>query len=112
MFNSNKYMLFVFFYLGIALGMLFYLYERTNGQYLENSPRSQHRRVLVAKVQTASPALITAGRNIAFETGNAVANAPAAYLTMLDCCESDEAIADRIAMSRTTCRIIRRRTQD
>ena len=112
MFDSKKYLLFVFSYLVLTIGMSFYFYGQTNDRYSENSATFKLRRVLVAKVHTASPALITGGRNIAFETGNAVANAPASYLTMLDCCESDEAIADRIAMGRTTCLFIRRRARD
>jgi hypothetical protein len=63
-------------------------------------------------IHLAAPSVATAGRNIAFENNNAITNAPASYLTMLDCCESDEAIADRMAVAKTTSRLIRRKDQN
>ena len=81
---------------------------KTNSVYHLNAHQQKVRGHLLNTVYLSSPAIVPAGRNIAFEIGNAVANAPASYLTMLDCCESDEAISDRIAVGQTQCRIIRK----
>ncbi len=102
-------------YIGIAAGTFIILTASTlglsvkaNGVYSRHTICMQSRTALIQNVHLAAPVLATAGRNIAFETGNAVSNAPASYLTMLDCCESDEAIADRIAVAKTTSRLIKR----
>lgn len=79
-----------------------------NTLYSNASPWFEARRMFVEQIYLASPATVPAGRNIAHETSNAVANAPASYLTMLDCCESDEAISDRIAVGKTQARIIKK----
>lgn len=79
-----------------------------NREYGLDSPRMHKRLALLQAIPVASPAIVPAGRNIAFESGNAVANAPASYLNMLDCCESDEAIAERITMGNLKARIIYR----
>ncbi|MCP4747726.1 MAG: hypothetical protein GY874_16550 [Desulfobacteraceae bacterium] len=82
-----------------------------NAVYDTDSEIKKIRTSFLKSVHIASPALATAGRNIAFESGNAIANAPASYLTMLDCCESDEAIASRIAAGKTSCRIIKKQNR-
>lgn len=90
----------------LLLGVLAW---KVNGRYHSQSPWHKTRYSLLTEVYLPAPANVPAGRNIAFEVGNAVANAPASYLTMLDCCESDEAISDRIAVGQTQCTIIRNR---
>ena len=75
----------------ILMAVLGCLWMNVNGAYSPHQHRMQKRMAFVRMVHLASPVLATAGRNIAFESGNAVSNAPASYLTMLDCCESDEA---------------------
>ena len=84
------------------------LWLKANRAYGPETDGGQQRAVFIQSVHLAAPVLATAGRNIAFESGNAAANAPASYLTMLDCCESDEAIGERIASARTTSRLLRR----
>ena len=103
-----KYVLFIFSY-GLSIWVLLIgLCWKINGVYHPNAHQQKVRGHLLNTVYLSSPAIVPAGRNIAFEIGNAVANAPASYLTMLDCCESDEAISDRIAVGQTQCRIIRK----
>lgn len=100
----------------IGAGMFFFcmllcfllLMVQVNATYRPHSPSQQRRIVLLRGLPFASPAIIPAGRNIAFETGNVITNAPASYLTMLDCCESDEAIADRIAVGNLKAKVIRK----
>jgi hypothetical protein len=92
----------------ILLAFLTCLWFKVNTAYRRDAEGLQKRNALVQCVHLAAPVLATAGRNIAFESGNAVSNAPASYLTMLDCCESDEAIADRIAVAKTTSRLVKR----
>jgi len=108
----NKTHITALLYLILASLALSGLIWRINSDYSETSPVFISKRILLTQVQTASPAIITAGRNIAFETGNGVSNAPASYLTMLDCCESDEAIAARIAVGQLKCNIIKRKRHD
>lgn len=91
----------------VALMALVFLLQHTNGKYSKLSHTFQKKQMLLTKVHTASPALIVGGRNVAYETGNGVANAPASYLTMLDCCEADEAISFRIAIGQLKCEIIK-----
>lgn len=79
-----------------------------NSSYSHGSPVNGARAQLLRAVHLASPVITPAGRNIAFETGNSMANGPGTYLNHLDCCESDEAIADRIAIGKTFCRVVRR----
>ena len=67
----------------------------------KNRLRSQFKKEFLKNIQVTSPAIITAGRNIAFESNNAITNAPASYLTMMDCCESD-----RISYSESSARLI------
>ena len=83
----------------LLAGGLFFSAIAVNHRYSESSVSLAKKNILTATIPTASPALVPAGRNIAFESGNAIANAPASYLTILDCCESDEAIAERTAIS-------------
>ena len=94
-------------YCCVALFVLVCLYCKANAVYRIDAPCFSARKVLNSHIYLASPAIVPAGRNIAFESGNAISNAPASYLTMLDCCESDAAIADRIAVGQTRCRIIK-----
>lgn len=88
--------------------VLFVLIISVNYQYSQNSQQTKDRMILLSILHTASPAIITGGRNIAFETGNALSNAPASYINMLSCCEADESIASRILYGQVTCKIIRR----
>jgi len=94
------------------LTALIVLIFQINDKYAETSQTNRIKKILLTKVHTASPALITGGRNVAFETGNGVSNAPASYLNMLDCCESDEAISARIAVGQIKCEIIKRKKHD
>ena len=103
-----KYVLFTLGYGLSILVLLVGLCWKTNSNYNPNAYQRKVRGHLLNTVYLSSPAIVPAGRNIAFEIGNAVANAPASYLTMLDCCESDEAISDRIAVGQTQCRILRK----
>jgi hypothetical protein len=108
MLSNQKYVLFIFSY-GLTVSLLLIgLCWKTNSVYHLNAHHRKVRSHLLDTVYLSSPAIVPAGRNIAFEIGNAAANAPASYLTMLDCCESDEAISDRIAVGQTQCRIIRK----
>lgn len=108
MLSIPKYILFIFSY-GLTVWILLIgLCWKTNSVYHPNAHERKVRSRLLSTVYLSSPAIVPAGRNIAFEIGNAVANAPASYLTMLDCCESDEAISDRIAVGQTQCRIIKK----
>lgn len=88
--------------------ILFLLIGSVNDRYSHRSMTFKKRKALLSRVHTAAPATITGGRNIAFESGNAITNAPASYLTQLDCCESDEAISTRISFSQTRCTINRK----
>lgn len=108
----EKFHVIALFYLALAVLTLWVLIYQINSGYSETSPIYTSKRILLTQVQTASPAIITAGRNIAFESGNGVSNAPASYLTMLDCCESDEAIAARIAIGQLKCEIIKKKRND
>lgn len=83
------------------------LLQHSNSKHSEITHTFQKKQILLTKVHTASPALIVGGRNVAYETGNGIANAPASYLTMLDCCEADEAISFRIAIGELKCEIIK-----
>lgn len=97
----------------VLLGALFLiLCFKVNCIYRHESPSMKKRAAFHRSIHLAAPSLATAGRNIAFENSNAITNAPASYLTMLDCCESDEAIAERMAVANTTSRLIRRRDQN
>jgi hypothetical protein len=97
----------------VLLGAIFLsLCFKANGIYRHGSPTMKKRAAFHGSIHLAAPSLPTAGRNIAFENSNAITNAPASYLTMLDCCESDEAIADRMAVANTTSRLIRKRDQN
>lgn len=97
----------------VLLGVIFLsLCVKVNGTYRQAGPTMKKRAAFHGSIHLAAPCLATAGRNIAFENNNAITNAPASYLTMLDCCESDEAIADRMAVANTTSRLIRRRDQN
>lgn len=97
----------------VLLGAIFLsLCFKVNGIYRHESPTMRKRAAFHSSIHLAAPGLATAGRNIAFENSNAITNAPASYLTMLDCCESDEAIADRMAVANTTSRLIQRRHQN
>lgn len=91
-----------------VLAVLGCLWLKANRAYGPETVGMQQRAAFIQSVHLAAPVLATAGRNIAFESGNAAANAPASYLTLLDCCESDEAIGERIAAARTTSRLLRR----
>ena len=91
-----------------AVLALIYLSSRVNGRYLEGADMYKMRKALLTTINTSSPAIITGGRNVSFESGNAVTNAPGSYLTQLDCCESDKAISTRITSAETSCRIIKR----
>jgi hypothetical protein len=106
-FESKTQAAIVFFSFLIGLAAFVLLYQLVNKSYSHDSDIQIKRQALLKTIYTASPALITGGRNIAFETGNGFTTAPASYLTMLDCCESDEAIADRIAIGQTKCSIIK-----
>lgn len=106
-FASRKHMAALFLYCVVVSITLILLLQHTNGKYSEISHAFQKKQILLTKVQTASPAIIVGGRNVAYETGNGVANAPASYLTMLDCCEADEAISFRIAIGQLKCEIIK-----
>jgi len=108
----NKTHIIALLYLILASLTLWGLIRQINSGYSATSPIFISKRILLTRVQTASPAIITAGRNVAFETGNGVSNAPASYLTMLDCCESDEAIAARIAVGQLKCEIIKKKRHD
>jgi hypothetical protein len=103
--KTQAAIIFLSFLIGIATFMS--LYQFVNQKYAHDSDIQIKRQTLLKNLYTASPALITGGRNIAFETGNGITTAPASYITMLDCCESDEAIADRIAIGQTKCNIIK-----
>lgn len=108
MYSARKYFLSTLVYtLGILILLAFFTWK-TDRQYDHHAPKYKIRTILLNGVFLATPANVPAGRNIAFEVGNAVSNAPASYLTMLDCCESDEAIADRIAVGQTRCTILRK----
>lgn len=89
----------------VALGLFLLLSAQVNKRYSPAARDYQLKVTLLQAVHLASPALASAGRNIAFESSNMVANAPASYLAMLDCCESDEAIVDRLAVGQTRCTI-------
>lgn len=105
--TSRKYFFIVLFY---SLSMILFIAGfrlKINSLYSPDLNTGMVRKNLARAVFVPSPAIVPAGRNIAFENSNAVSNAPASYLTMLDCCESDEAISDRIAVGKTQCRIIR-----
>ncbi len=109
MHSSKKY---IFFALGCTLCLSIFLLViswKINRHYYQGNTWYTTRTTLLKNVFLATPANVPAGRNIAFEVGNAVSNAPASYLTMLDCCESDEAIADRIAVGQTRCTLIRKK---
>lgn len=93
----------------MLLAVLGCLWLKVNSAYGPGTRGMQQRAAFVQSIHLAAPVLATAGRNIAFESGNASSNAPASYLTMLDCCESDEAIGERIAAAQTTSRLLRRR---
>ena len=60
-----------------------------------------------SEVHIASPAIITGGRNIAFERGTILSKAPGTYLNLLECCQSDEAIKSRIALGGINCHLER-----
>jgi len=83
----------------VLLATVAVLGSAVNHAHAPGARERLRKEAFLERVVLASPATVTAGRNIAFETSNALSNAPASYLTMLDCCESDEAIADRIATS-------------
>jgi len=83
----------------VALAVLLSAGHRANSRYSATDSGMRLRQALFTRLHLAAPAIVPAGRNIAFETANAASNAPASYLTMMDCCESDEAIADRIAVA-------------
>jgi hypothetical protein len=85
------------------------LWLKVNSAYGPKTRGMRQRAAFIQSVHLAAPVLATAGRNIAFESGNAASNAPASYLTMLDCCESDEAIGERLALAGTTSRLKRRK---
>ena len=110
-FKLEKHIIIMIIYCLIALIILFKLFHHINGKYSESSQTIRIKQALLSRIHTASPALITGGRNIAFETGNGVSNSPASYLNMLDCCESDEAISSRIAIGKTKCKIIKSKTK-
>jgi hypothetical protein len=93
--------------MAILLAVLGGLWVKVNSAYGPETHGMRQRTAFIQSVHLAAPVLATAGRNIAFESGNAASNAPASYLTMLDCCESDEAIGERIAAARTTSRVLR-----
>lgn len=107
----QKYILWTAGYTSTLIVLLLCFYLKVNFIYKDASDWHTIRYAFLNSVFIAAPATVPAGRNIAFENGNAVSNAPASYLTMLDCCESDEAIADRIAVGLTQCRIVRKNPQ-
>ena len=109
MFELRKNLSITVIYFAVVLSLLFSFLQLINREYSESSNTYKVRKIFLQKIHIASVATITGGRNVAFETGNALSNAPASYLTMLDCCESDEAISDRIAVGQTSCRIIKGR---
>lgn len=109
--STPKYIFLTAGYTLTLIVLFLCLYFQINGVYKNTSGWHTVRDALIKTVFIAAPATVPAGRNIAFENGNAISNAPASYLTMLDCCESDEAIADRIAVGLTQCRIIRKDLQ-
>jgi hypothetical protein len=96
------------FLMAILLAVLGCLWLKVNSAYGPETRGMQQRAAFIQSVHLAAPVLAAAGRNIAFESGNAASNAPASYLTMLDCCESDEAIGERIAVTRITSRLLKR----
>lgn len=106
--STPKYLYCTIGYTLCLLMLLGAIAWKVNSRYHPQSLWHKTRHTLLTEVFLPAPANVPAGRNIAFEVGNAVANAPASYLTMLDCCESDEAIADRIAVGQTQCTIIRK----
>jgi len=108
-YRKQATIIFLSFLIGLVTFIL--LYQLVNKNYSHDSDIQIKRQTLLKNLYMASPALITGGRNIAFETGNGITTAPASYITMLDCCESDEAIADRIAIGRTKCNIIKHKTK-
>jgi len=109
LFELRKNLSITVIYFAVVLSLLFSFLQLINREYSESSNTNKVRKIFLQKIHIASVATITGGRNVAFETGNAVSNAPASYLTMLDCCESDEAISDRIAVGQTSCKIIKGR---
>lgn len=106
--SMRKYIFLTAVYTLALIVSLLFFHIQINGVYKHASGWFTARHDFLNSVFLAAPATVPAGRNIAFENGNALSNAPASYLTMLDCCESDEAIADRIAVGLTQCRIIRK----
>lgn len=106
--SDSKYCGMTAGFMVILLAVLGCLWLKVNSAYGPNTRGMRQRAAFFQSVHLAAPVLATAGRNIAFESGNAASNAPASYLTMLDCCESDEAIGERIAVARTTSRLLKR----
>lgn len=106
MFNCKKNLLIATSYFVFAGGVFLYFYYQVNLKQT-NSIILAEKQSFLRHVQIASPSIITGGRNIAFESGLAAFNAPASYLNLLDCCESDEAISSRIAIGQTKCKIIK-----
>ena len=104
MFDAKRNISLFIIYLMLCLGSFLFFCQQVNKKKLGES---EARLSFLRQIYIASPAVITGGRNIAFETGTAISNAPASYLNLLDCCESDEAIASRIAIGQTSCRIIK-----
>ena len=109
MLSTKKYLLLFGAYLLVSTSFLVLLTLWNNGQYQENSSRSQRRLSLLKRVHTSAPAIVTAGRNISFESGSAMANAPGSYINMLDCCEADEAIAERMLSTQIKATLTRKR---
>ena len=91
---------FIFVSLLLVFSYLFY--------NLQSNNQIMNKQYFLNNIFIASPALVTAGRNIAYESSNALSNAPASYLNLLDCCENDEAITSRMATGQTTCKVIKK----
>jgi hypothetical protein len=109
LFDANKNISYFVIINSLLAGILLFLMVKINSCYSDSSISFLKKNILTAKIPTASPALVPAGRNIAFESGNAITNAPASYLNMLDCCESDEAISQRLAMGDIKAKLIKKK---
>ncbi len=82
-----------------------------NSGYQPQAPQSLIRQVFLRNIHIASPANIYGSRNIAFETGNAMTNMPAGYITSGNCCEYDESLARRQVYTSLSATVIKKKEQ-
>jgi len=83
MYDLKKNLLIVSIYFVFTIGSFFYFYYKVNiGP--DQAMRFKTKQIFLRYVHLSSPAVITGGRNIAFETGSAVSNAPASYLNLFN----------------------------